>query len=551
MLNSSRPMAPSAPPRPPLTEGPFELLVAGGGINGSAIARDAALRGKSVLLVEKDDLGQGTSSRSSKMAHGGIRYLEQLRLGLVYEALRERHYLLRNAPHLVRPQAFVLPVYEGSRRGPFLIKLGLFLYDKLALGRRPGKCRFLTREETLRRVPALRPEGLQGAGLYYDAVMDDARLVLLNALAAEEESRARRSEVVIRSYTEVLSLEPGSPCSALVRDKLTGRTSRVLAHHVVRALGPWTERDHLVPSKGVHIVLPAFPMTDGLLLTHSSDGRVFFLIPWLGRTVVGTTETTFDGSPDDLRVEPDEVEYLLGEVRRLFPGLTIRSSDILGTFAGIRPLARGPGILRGGSPGRVSRTHRILDSANGIVSVFGGKYTTYRSVAKEVLDRLYPGTLCTTHRLPLPGGESGPWEAFERSHRAAVAQVGRSEAERLFQRYGARLTEVAALGREDPSLAEPISPGRPETLAEVVYSVVNEHVFYPEDFLARRTSLRFTADGGRSAYDAVEEAIRRHAAVVPPDLEAARKRYFAALEWEERLRGERGRREEHLSSTGG
>jgi glycerol-3-phosphate dehydrogenase len=526
----------TARPRTPLLEGPFDLAVVGGGINGTGIARDAALRGKSVILLEKDDFAQGTSSRSSKMIHGGIRYLEQARLGLVYESLRERHLLLKLAPHLVRPQVFILPIYAGARRGPRMIRLGLFLYDKLSLGRRPGKCRFLSPAQALERVPALLPEGLLGAGLYYDAVMDDARLVLANAVATVEESSGRADEVVIRNHARVTAIRPGSPCSLTVHDHLTGREDIVQAHCVVKALGPWSDPGRLVPSKGVHIVLPAFPMPDGLLLTHSGDGRVFFLIPWLGRTVIGTTETEFPGKPDDLRVEPGEVAYLLREVQRLFPGLRISSRDILGTFAGIRPLARDSGMLAGRSPGAVSRVHKIIDDGSGVVSVFGGKYTTYRAVAKDVVDRQFPGTECTTHRRALPGGDSGPWEEFRKTLEPETSRHGLPEIERLFRRYGTRLRDVLALSAGDPSLAERLSPAHPETRAEAVYSVRQEFVAYPEDFLARRTAMRYSQDGGRSAYDAVEAILREHAPAVPPDLDAARERYMKSLEWEQTLK---------------
>lgn len=536
MLEFSAHMLSTSNTRAPLVEGPFDLAVLGGGINGTAIARDAALRGKSVLLLEKGDLGQGTSSRSSKMAHGGIRYLEQLRLGLVHEALRERHYLLQLAPHLVRPQTFVLPIYSGARRGPFMIRLGLFLYDKLALGRRPGKCRGLAPAEILARVPALRAEGLIGGGLYYDAVMDDARLVLLNALAALEESSSRPYQVVIRNYCEALEVHPGSPCRLLVRDHLTGEERSVRAHHVVRALGPWTDPDRLVPSKGVHLVLPPFPVPEGLLLTHSGDGRVFFVIPWLGRTVVGTTETIHEGPPENLRVEKEEAAYLLDELRRLFPGLKLGGNDVLATYAGIRPLARERSARSSGAPGSVSRYHRIDDDGSGVVDVYGGKYTTYRAVARGVCDRLYPGTTCTTHLRPLPGGEAGAWKQFLARCSPEARAVGEARLEHLFHRYGARLTEILALEREDPTLAQPLSPGLAETRSEVVHAVTRELVVYPEDFLSRRTTLRFSAGGGRSAYDAVEAAVRAHAPVVPQDLPDARQRYFQALEWEDELR---------------
>ncbi len=514
------------------------MAVVGGGINGAAIAHDAARRGKSVVLLEKDDFAQGTSSRSSKMLHGGIRYLEQLHLGLVFEALRERGLQLRLAPHLSRPQSFVIPVYAGARRGPWLIRLGLVLYDVLALGRRIGRSRFMTKEEVLERVPSLLPDGLLGGGLYHDAVMDDARLCLANVIAAAETDPSG-VRVVTRNYVEVLRIRPGSPNSLAVRDRVTGEEQSISARHVVRALGPWTEPGQLAPSKGVHLVLPPFPMKDGVLITHSRDGRVFFLIPWEGRTVIGTTETPFSGPLEELRVTREEVAYLLQEVRRLFPRLSLGETDILATFAGVRPLARSSRRFGRKGLGSVSRVHRIVQEGS-VLSVFGGKYTTYRRVAREVTDRLFPGTSCATHRQPLPGGEAGSWESYlKRPPGTRAARLAGGELRRLYHRYGTRLEAVLEQADADASLGSPLVDGIAETGAEVVHGILREFVVYPEDFLSRRTTLRYSQGGGRAAYDAVAELIRRYSPALPPDLEEARERYFAALEWEDGLRGAR------------
>ena len=534
-MKTDRPI-PAALARGPLLEGPFDLAIVGGGINGVGIARDAALRGKTVILLEKGDLASGTSSRSSKMVHGGIRYLEQLRIGLVRESLRERGILLGLAPHLVHPQAFVLPFYRGARRGPRAMRIGLFLYDALSFGRRLGKSRGLSPSAVLERVPGLLSDGLLGGGVYHDGVMDDARLALVNALGAFEAPGAAPGDVVVRNHAEVISIRPGSPATLVVQDLVSTAEASVLAHHVVRAVGPWTDAERLVPSKGIHIILPALPARDGLLLTHARDGRVFFVIPWLGRTVVGTTETPFRGSPDSLRAEPDEVKYLLDEVRRVFPGISIGPRDVLATYAGVRPLARGRGIFGGGSPGGVSRKHRIVEEAEGILTLFGGKYTTYRAVAREVLDRLFPGSGCSTHRVPLPGGEAGPWEEYRKGAVAEIARHGEEEVARLFRRYGTRLVEVLRLAAGDPSLAEKISPAHLEIRAEVVHAARRELAVYPEDFLTRRTTMRFTAEGGRTAYDAVEALLVSTLGFTPRGLGPARDRYMAELDWEERLR---------------
>ena len=525
----------------PIPEGPYDLAVVGGGINGVAIARDAVLRGHSVVLFEKGDLSSGTSGCSSKMIHGGIRYLEHLRFGLVYEALRERHLLRRLAPHLVDVRPFIIPVYDGDPRGLRWIRLGLWLYDKLCLGRRLGKSSVLAADEVTRRVPDLLSDGLLGGGLYWDAVMDDARLVLANAQAALEEAGSRGKPCFIRTYTEVVDHRATTPASLTVRDRLLGEEQQVLANRVVYAVGPWTDARYLTPSKGIHLVLPPLPMREGLLLQHRGDGRVFFVVPWRGLTVVGTTETPFAGNPDDVAVDREDVDYLLAELRRLFPRIIFGPHDILGVYAGVRPLARRASLFPwwpGPGAGSASRVHRIVRDDDGTYRVFGGKYTTYRNVARRVVDAVFGTGGCETHRRPLPGGEEGDWSSFRsRCSPRHVEQLGEEQLERLFRRYGARCRQILRLAAEEPQLAEPLIASAPELRAEVVHAARHELVFYPEDFLCRRTTLAYGTDGGRQAYDAVEELVARHARLSPPDLPARRGRYFDARRREDQLTG--------------
>ncbi len=535
-------------PREPLPRGPFDLIVIGGGINGAAIARDALLRRMSVCLVEKGDFASGTSSRTSKMVHGGIRYLEQGRLGLVFESLRERALLLRLAPHLVHPQPFAIPIYRGAGRGRRWIRAGLLLYDLLAIGRRPGRARMVGPEQAAGLVPGLLTRDLEAAGIYYDAVMDDARLCLANIIDARD--RARPGNFYCRNYCEVIERRPTSPILVRVRDKCLGEEFELTAHNVVRSVGPWTDLDRgdaepiMVPSKGIHAVLPprstlldglAGADSHGLLLTHSRDGRVFFVIPWQGHTLVGTTETPFSGSPDGLKVEAGEVEYLVREFSRVFPGVHLGPADLLGVFAGVRPLARTRGLWS--DVHRASRRHRILDDGHGTITVAGGKYTTFRAVAEEVVDRLRAGSPCITTRTSFPGGERGPWDAYRAGEgRGWVERFGEETVHALFGRHGARLSRVLEPALQDPALAEPVAPG--VLRAEIRLSVREEWVTYPEDFLLRRTQLRFTPGGGREVYPIIEEEIRSAAGpTAPRDLDAARERYFANLEDEDRLRG--------------
>jgi len=520
-------------------EGPYDLVIIGGGINGTGIARDAVMRGYSVALFDKGDLAGGTSSASSKMVHGGIRYLEQIRFGLVHESLRERHILLEQAPHLVRPQSFIIPVYAGSGRGPWKIRLGLRLYDLLCMGRRLGRSRYMGSREVLERIPPLADAGLRGGGLYFDAVMDDARLCLANAIAAREEAGARSVDFQLRTYTEVVEQESSTPIRLHLLDRASGRRSTVLARRVVRALGPWSDPETLVPSKGVHLVLPRQWEGDGLLLQHSVDNRVFFAIPWKDSLVVGTTETPHPDNPDRVRVETEDLDYLFCEIRRVLPQLPVSKSSIIGVFAGIRPLARARGLLAklaGKGPGSVSRKHRIIEDSRGSFSLVGGKYTTYRAIAKNVCDRVFGRGGCTTHKHPLPGGEEGPLENLISNFAGTVLEnLPAEETARLYRRYGCRLREVVDTSESNPQMAAPLVPGAAELKAEVLYCLQNEFLVYPGDFVDRRTTLRYGADGGRAAYRATEEMIRRHSKSLPADLEAASEDWFHRRDREDEL----------------
>jgi glycerol-3-phosphate dehydrogenase len=535
----------SAASRTPLPEGPFDLAIIGGGIHGAAIARDAVLRGLTVCLVEKEDFAFGASGRSSKMLHGGVQHLEQLQLGLVLECLRERSLQLKLAPHLTTPRTFVIPVYQEDRRGVTWIRLGLFLYDILALGRRLGKARPLQPAEVLERVPGLRPEGLVGGGLYLDGVMDDTRICLANLLDARE--AAKPGQFHYRNYAHALEWKPTSPIRLQVEDRILQKSSPVLAHRVVRAIGPWTDENfrgaplHCL-SKGVQLLLPLMESSvagpHALVLSHSREKRVFFVIPWKGKSLVGTIGTPFQGSPDEVRVEPGEVDYLLSELRRLFPGRTFHHRDILATFASVRPLAKSRFQWR--SPGRFSRHHRIVDSGHGVLTLVGGKFTNYRAIAQDVMNRILPGSGTRTHRRPLHGGEEGNWEAYlKRVGGSWVERFGEPAVRRLFSRYGSRLAEVLQLIEADSSLMEPIASPYPEIRAEVVHAVLRESVHYPADFICRRTDMRYEAGNGRGAYDEVEHLIRKYGdplKAAPPDLSRARERFLEELQWEDQLR---------------
>ncbi|MGH2519797.1 MAG: glycerol-3-phosphate dehydrogenase/oxidase, partial [Chloroflexota bacterium] len=344
----------------------------------------------------------GTSSRSSKLVHGGVRYLEQLDFKLVLEASLERRTLLRIAPHLVRPLPFILPVYRGDRHGVRAIQLGMWLYDALGLFRNE-RHRMLSARQVLALEPSLNADGLRGAALYYDAQMDDARLCLANVISAVEHGAAAAN------YLRVTRLihEGGRVVGAEVRDQLTGDGFDVRAQHVINTTGPWLDAvsalDQPGParvrvSKGTHIIVPALTNRHAITI-QSSDERVIFVIPWHGCSLVGTTDSDYSGRPEDVRPDRAEVTFLLAEVRRIIPGHTLTPADIVASFAGLRALVRDGAA----STGAVSREDRVYESPSGLISVAGGKFTTYRLMAKRLIDRL-SRVRCRTHLEPLPHG---------------------------------------------------------------------------------------------------------------------------------------------------
>ena len=389
-----------------LRSGQFDLLVIGGGINGAGAARDAAMRGLRVALVEQADFASGTSSRSSKLVHGGVRYLEQLDFKLVLEASLERRILLRIAPTLVRPLPFILPVYRADRRGARTVQAGMWLYDALSLFRNQ-RHRMLSAGEALRLEPSLNLEGLRGAALYYDAQMDDARLCLANVISASQHG------AVVANYTRVSRLvrQGGRTAGAEVCDALGGDSFEVRAKHVINAAGPWLddicaldgpEPAKLRVTKGTHIIVPALTQSHAITI-QSSDERVVFVIPWHGFSLLGTTDTDYSGRPEDVRPNGQEVDFLLSEVKRIIPGHRLTSDDVLASFAGLRPLVRSGTSDSSQTP----REERIYESPSGLLSVAGGKFTTYRLTAKRVVDRISRAP-CRTHLEALPAAGPPP-----------------------------------------------------------------------------------------------------------------------------------------------
>ena len=498
-----------------LRGGRFDLLVIGGGIVGAGIARDAAMRGLSVALIDQQDFAGGTSSKTSKLIHGGLRYLEHGHLRLVFESLRERSILRVAAPDLVHPVSLLLPVYQGDRRRPWTINVGLWLYDLLALGRNIRPHRMLSARRAVALEPGLRVDGLRAAGLYADCQMDDARLCLANILQAVGWGAVCVSYVRLRALLRV----NGRLCGATAEDLRSGRAFEIQARSIVNAAGPWSDgvrrlsevaaSPRLSPTKGIHLIVPRVAQ-EALFVQARRDGRMLFLLPWGDYSLVGTTESAVSGPLDTLRAEADEVDYLLEDVNRVLPGSHLDEGDVVATFAGARPL-----LASAGSATQASRTHRIEVDRFGLISVIGGKFTTYRLMAKQAVDAVLRQSgaradRCLTDQVSL----------LETVHTASLdhwrsmtRRVDPDALARLIARYGAKALPVLQLMDHEPSLAQPVCPHHEVSQAEIVHAVRGELACTLTDVLARRTRIAWSACQGLDALSTLTELLRRYAGV--------------------------------------
>ena len=528
------PQAMSRSPRPSLAElcqTPYDLLIVGGGINGAGAAREAAGRGLKVLLIDAQDFAFGASSRSTKLVHGGLRYLEQRDYKLVAEALKERRYLYETlAPHLVRPLAFLFPVYQGDKRPPWMIRAGMWLYDLLAMKGR-GLIhwhRWLGKQAALEALPALKADGLLGAAQYWDCRMDDARLVLENVLDAQ------RLGAKVLNYCRLKSahvLKEGE-VRARLRDEEAGLESEVQAKQVLVCSGPWTDAvfealgrksptPKVKPTKGIHLITRPIGGEQALIVPARSDGRVFFVIPWHleGRDVslIGTTDSDYKGDAAHVRAEDEEIAYLLEETARVLPGAKLTRADILSTYAGLRPLTAPPSWAGGATNSALSREHQFWEEP-GILAVTGGKYTTYRSLCQSLVERaaLRLGVTLNASRSatsPLPGA---PKDGQSRERLKTLARGLETEfalepatAALLVQHYGLLAQDVAELTREDAELKKPLAPGHssPAILAMAAWSARHEHMVHLSDFYLRRSFLGLTLPPDHRGVDRVANVV--------------------------------------------
>ena len=485
-----------------LASEPLDLLIIGGGATGAGIARDAAMRGIHTALVDQGDFGSGTSSRSSRLIHGGLRYLEHGHLRLVFEACRERRTLLTIAPHLVWPRSFLFPVHRGGRLPRWRLAAGLWLYDLLSLFRNVRQHRMLGKRALLRAEPGLRSKDLLGGARYYDAQCDDARLALANI------RDAHRHGALVANYARADHLETatGRVGGARVVDLVAQTAHSVRALVVVNATGPWSDAVRgtgtplLHTTKGIHVVVPRHRIGNHEAVTHVSpiDGRVMFVVPWGCLTYIGTTESEYTGQPDDVCADADDVIYLLRSVNALFPETRLTPADVHATWAGIRPLVR---TTDAEDPTAVSREHLIVEGEDGLVSIVGGKLTTYRAMAAQVVDvvarrlRDHDGRplppRAPTDREPLPGGEARDLDVLIET---LVADGFEGPiATHLAHTYGAEAAAVGRLAQSDAHLMRPVIDDHPTLWAEMLYAMRREMAITLTDLLIRRTHLFYVA----------------------------------------------------------
>ena len=490
----------------------FDLLIIGGGITGAGAARDAALRGLRTIVLDMNDLAFGTSSRSSKLVHGGLRYLEHAEFALVFESVSERRILMDIAPHLVTAQGFLFPVFKDSRRSLVEIKIGMWLYDGLSLFRSPKMHKSLSKKALKKEEPALRQKDLKGAPQYYDCATDDARLTLESAIDAQNHG------AIVATYIKVLSFlkdEDEHVIGVHVRDELTGEEHDIYSNAVVNATGPWSDRiralggvekkKRLRPTKGIHIVVPTEKLflNNAVVCFHPEDGRVLFAIPWGDRTYIGTTDTDYQEDPADVAASFADVDYLVQVTNHYFPNCELKIEDVISTWAGVRPLVSDESSE---DESATSREHVLSIDKDGLINIAGGKLTTYRKMAAEVVDKSVEYLRCmdklpklrsiNTAEEPLPGAVGWPekdglsWIEQELQKRVGQ-QLQPQTVALLAKTYGMRSFDVIELINEDGSLADKIIDERPEIMAQVRFAVEQEICWTIRDVLIRRTQIFF------------------------------------------------------------
>jgi glycerol-3-phosphate dehydrogenase len=519
-----------------IREYPFDLIVIGAGINGAGIARDAAMRGLSTLLLDKGDISNGTTQWATRLIHGGLRYLEYYEIPLVRESLRDREVLFHIAPHLVKPLGFLIPIYERTKHGPLMIRLGMIAYDVLSFDKSVGNHHMLTPEEALQREPGLNPEGLRGAAFYYDGQVEYAeRVTVENAISAHEHG------ALVLNYARVdrLIVESGAVVGVEFADVMGGGTYEARAPVTVNVAGPWVDEvlqkiDRYGPSekrliggtKGSHLVVdpfPGAPKGEALYVEARRDGRPYFIVPWNGRYLIGTTDIRYEEDLDHVVAEEEEIEYLLDETNHVIPEANLSRDSVLFTYSGVRPLPYHPE----GAAGSVTRSHIIHDHAphiredprlGGLISIVGGKLTTYRNLSRQTVDKVYDklhlrAPKSRTAKVPLPGGAVGDFDAFAAEFKV-TSGLADELAERLLKLYGVRASDVLALAGDDSSLRMPLSASATVETgllgAEVLHAFHHEMARTLSDVLLRRTMVGLGPKVGLDVDEAAAQVAVKH-----------------------------------------
>jgi glycerol-3-phosphate dehydrogenase len=490
-----------------MASGPMDILVIGGGITGAGIALDASQRGMNVGLVEKADFASGTSSRSTKLIHGGLRYLKQGEVQLVREVGKERAILHRNAPHVVKPVPMILPIYKGGSLGYWATSIGLYIYDLLAGVARKERRIMLSREETLRKEPLLQEQGLKGAGLYYEYRTDDARLTL------EISKTAWKQGAKLVNYTEATEFiyRDGTVIGVKVNDCTSGQTYELYAKTIVNAGGPWVDGirrldgsmkgKRLFLTKGVHLVVDykRLPVKQSAYF-DTPDGRMVFVIPRGKSTYIGTTDTAYDGLIDEPRTTKEDRDYLLNAVNDKFPEVQLKAKDVLSHWAGLRPLI----YEEGKGPSELSRKDEIFISDSGLITIAGGKLTGFRKMAEKVVNLVAKKlnvtndihyANCLTDQLVISGGEMESYPSFEELEKAMISEgigkgLSQKEVSECFVIYGSNTSRIFSLLDsldKDVELCSSHNLSERFLRAQLAYSIEEEMTLNAIDFLIRRT----------------------------------------------------------------
>ncbi|QTK07335.1 glycerol-3-phosphate dehydrogenase/oxidase [Staphylococcus haemolyticus] len=504
----------------------YDVVIIGGGITGAGIALDASQRGMKVALVEMQDFAQGTSSRSTKLVHGGLRYLKQAQIKVVAETGKERAIVYENGPHVTTPEWMLLPMHKGGTFGKFTTNLGLTAYDRLAGVKKYERKKMLSKKQTLNKEPLVKKDGLKGGGYYVEYRTDDARLTIEVMKRAEENSaeilnHTKSTDFIYDSKSKVRGIE--------VQDQLTGEMYEINAKKVINAAGPWVDevrkKDYtrnnkqLRLTKGVHVVIDQskFPLRQAVYFDTEKDGRMIFAIPREGKAYVGTTDTFYDNDKTKPLTTQEDRDYLIDAINYMFPDVNVKDEDIESTWAGVRPL-----ILEDGKdPSEISRKDEIWEGKSGLLTIAGGKLTGYRHMALEIVDLLakrlkqeYKLTFaeCKTKHTPISGGDVGGSANFESFVERKVEEgkaigLQAEVAKRLASKYGSNVDKLFNIAQiaQDKDLNLPL-----ELYVELVYSVQNEMVFKPTDFLIRRSGkLYFNMNEVKQYKDAVVEELAK------------------------------------------